>query len=570
LPALAIAIAQPVWSRVDEAAHYDLLDQYAHGVAPSQGSTLIRPETLDLMRRTGIYRWDVYVAPEPAPVLTPQPGGLEGDRRLAWMRRHVWQYSYEAVQPPLAYLVQLPAWLLGDAVAGPLGAVYAVRLLDALVAALLAPLVWLLARAVAPAAPGLALALGLAVAVIPGHVLNETQVTNDSAGTVLGAALTLVAVAWSGAWTRRRVLLTGILLGAALLVKLTLVGVALAVLAAVLWPAAGRGRARRLADVVLLGGAAAACLAPWLVLNTIWYGAPTQSAASSALNTVPEAHSSAAATIGTLLNLWVTFWAGEPLLFTLRAGWPVAVVAALLSILGGAGVLRLLRTRIEGVRRPALALCLGVVIVQVSLSVVAPLTVGSGFLPPGRYLYPALAAGAVVAGAGLWRELRGRIARAASLALYGLASLVAISVFSLQGPAPPVGPTAPPPAAARNLGLSGEGGFAGLQVQVDEVFAEPGSIGWLHLTVSNRGSQAVERSPMPSVVLDGRPAGGGFYLAGSPLPERIAPGDTVCGWVVLHVTAGSLVSAHRIALQFPDVAPLDYSIVGPIEISWNR
>jgi hypothetical protein len=59
-------------------------------------------------------------------------------------------------------------------------------------------------------------------------------------------------------------------------------------------------------------------------------------------------------------------------------------------------------------------------------------------------------------------------------------------------------------------------------------------------------------------------------LAGSPLPERIAPGETVDGWVVLHVTAGSLAAAHRIELRFPDVAPLDYSTMGPIEIALNR
>jgi len=559
-----------VWSRVDESAHYDLIDQYAHGVAPLEGSTLIRPETLDLMRRTGVYRWDVYVAPQPAPAFTPQPAGLEGERRLAWMRRHVWQYSYETVQPPLAYLAQLPVWTLGDLVGGPLGAVYAVRLLDALVAALLAPLVWLLARAVAPAATGLALALGLAVAVIPGHVLNETQVTNDSAATVLGAALTLVAIAWSGAWTRRRVLLAGVLLGAALLVKLTLAGVAPAVLVSVLWPAAGRGRARRLADALLLGGCAAACLAPWAVFNVAWFGALTQSAAASGLNTVSVEPYTAGGLIGAALNLWVTFWAGEPLLFTLRAGWPIAVVAALLCILAGAGAIRLSRTPGPGVRRRALALCGAALAGQLALTAIAPLTVGSGFLPPGRYLYPALAAGAVVAGVGLWRELPGRIARGGAAAVYALACLAAIGLYAVQGPAPPVGPTAPPPAAASSLGLSGEGGFAGLQVQVDDVFADRGSIGWVHLTISNRGTQAVEWSPMPSVLLDGRPAGAGFYLAGTPLPERIAPGDTVSGWVVLHVTAGSLASAHRIALRFPDVAPLDYSIIGPIEISWNR
>jgi hypothetical protein len=74
---------------------------------------------------------------------------------------------------------------------------------------------------------------------------------------------------------------------------------------------------------------------------------------------------------------------------------------------------------------------------------------------------------------------------------------------------------------------------------------------------------------MPSVILDGRPGGLGYYLASTQLPERIGPGVTVTGWIVLHLS-GSLQSAHLVKLHFPDVAPLDYSVAGPVDISWQR
>jgi len=41
VPCLALAIGQPVWSRVDEAAHYDVIAQYAAGVYPRDATTTL-------------------------------------------------------------------------------------------------------------------------------------------------------------------------------------------------------------------------------------------------------------------------------------------------------------------------------------------------------------------------------------------------------------------------------------------------------------------------------------------------------------------------------------------------
>ena len=107
-----MALGQPVWSRVDEAAHYDVIAQFAAGIYPRDALTTIRPETLDVMRRTGVYGFVVdntYVQPDPG--FQAMPDGLNDAEHVLWIRRHGYEYSYEAFQPPLYYALALPAWL---------------------------------------------------------------------------------------------------------------------------------------------------------------------------------------------------------------------------------------------------------------------------------------------------------------------------------------------------------------------------------------------------------------------------------------------------------------------------
>jgi len=155
VPALAVALGQPVWSRVDEAAHYDVIAQYAAGVYPHDSVTTIRPETLQVMQQTGVYGFVVdnsYQRPDAG--FQAMPSGLSDAEHVVWIRRHGWQYSYEAFQPPLYYALALPAWKIGDRLGGALGALYGVRIFDALLAALLAPLAMLIALRLWPANPG--------------------------------------------------------------------------------------------------------------------------------------------------------------------------------------------------------------------------------------------------------------------------------------------------------------------------------------------------------------------------------------------------------------------------------
>ena len=68
-----MALTQPVWSRVDEAQHADFIVQLSHGVYPAADSTILDPETLRLMKSTGVFRFAEPGA-YPAPDLTDRPG----------------------------------------------------------------------------------------------------------------------------------------------------------------------------------------------------------------------------------------------------------------------------------------------------------------------------------------------------------------------------------------------------------------------------------------------------------------------------------------------------------------
>ena len=269
MPALAIALGQPVWSRVDEAAHYDVIAQYAAGVYPRDSVTTIRPETLEVMERTGVYGFVVdnaYARPDVSTGFHAIPSGLADSAHVLWIRRHGFQYSYEAFQPPLYYLSALPAWVVGKAVGGSLGAVYAVRIFDALLAALLAPLSMLIALRLWPANAAAAWTAAVLAVVLPGVPLNLTSITNDGLVSVLGATCILVAI--DGRWTWRRIALTGALLGAALLTKTTAVALVPAIALALL----GKSRAGGLRPLVWGGAVTAVLFVPWLMSNLAIYG----------------------------------------------------------------------------------------------------------------------------------------------------------------------------------------------------------------------------------------------------------------------------------------------------------
>src|SRR5205823_11016175 len=116
-----------------------------------------------------------------------------------------------------------------------------------------------------PIFPGRRAAAWLAVAmvaILPGLLLNGTQVTNDTLAAVLGAATLLAALTGHRrGWPTRWQVITGLAFGAAMVTKLTTVGLALPLLVAFVWPQA------RLRAGAVTAFAAAIVVAPWLALN---------------------------------------------------------------------------------------------------------------------------------------------------------------------------------------------------------------------------------------------------------------------------------------------------------------
>src|SRR5438445_120598 len=94
VPALLVTAGQPIWSRVDEAQHWDFIAQLAHGAYPVEGQTMIRQETADLMAETAIFRWNVP-GEQPIPLtrdgtrFTTVPPYLHGYARKLWIGRHI-------------------------------------------------------------------------------------------------------------------------------------------------------------------------------------------------------------------------------------------------------------------------------------------------------------------------------------------------------------------------------------------------------------------------------------------------------------------------------------------------
>ncbi len=565
-PAVLLAIVQPVWSRVDEAWHADVLAQYAHGVYPVLGVTGIRPEIRQEMEQTGVFRWDSFTAPPPDPTLTmfgPPPNDVTPYQRGVWVRRHIWEYSYEALQPPIYYLVAAPLWMGGDAIGGTTAAIYSVRLLDAALIALLAPLTLLLARQLFPGRARLAVGAAAITAVVPGFVLNASQITNDAAAAVLGAVCLLVAArGLRRGWSVPSAALLGAAFGAALLVKPTVIALAPALAYAVLWPRATH--LERIGRALASVASAVVVVAPWLLLNLAIYHSPTTGPAGQALNsaTVPWGPGPSFVILN-LSNVFITFWSGDQLPYTARLAWPLAALLVPLTALAGAGLVRLLQDK-DG-SRAAIGLPILAVLGGVTMALVLPLASHNDFFSPGRYTYPELSAVAVLLSGGLLRELSGKAGTAAVAGVVAGSACV-ILAYAFLGPAPkPGAPTHPPPGAALRT-VTGQSGRAGLLVRVEEIRVSSDGV-WARVSAANSNSRLIEWSPMPEVRVDGDLIGTGLYAASDRFPETLTPGQAVSGWIRLSGDHARLASGNRLRFLFRDVAADDYHDVGDLVVA---
>lgn len=574
VPAVAMAFVQPVWQLTDEAQHTDVLAQYAHGIYPVEGTTTLRPETVAIMVTTGNYRWSPpETVPRPAVVdpaqFGPPPPYLSGKEFKLWVRRHIWWFSYEAMQPPLFYALAAPAWSAAYNAGGPFAAVTVVRVLNALLLALLGPLTLATAWLLAPGRRVLAVSAVVLTAFLPGLLLNGSQVTNDTLGAVLGSACVLLAARLArGAWSWRGGLLLGGLFGLTLLAKLTDGGLVVGLAAAWAWPAL-KLRApwrHQLAVGAAAAGLALLVLLPWLLLNLATYGHPVP--APEAARLLGAGTSGSTYTVWQSLNYnFQTFWTGEHKDTLPYTG--VMVVAMIgLGLVAAIGLARLLRgTAWLTVERGALVVLCAAVGGQAAWALSVPSTSGLGGMAPGRYIYPVVAAAMVLFAAGFWARVRRAGWLLAMAALFAGMSAANLGAYAAGHTAISNAQRNGPPTYAVVHDVSAEGYYRGVTVTADRIVTDPrvGGI-WVHLHVKNESLVAADWWPSPNVKVSNGVRGSGDYPSSAPFPETLPAQSEFWGWIRLGVKPTRVPAGSTMTLTFPDVAANHYRDVSNLVV----
>ena len=411
---VAFALIQPVWSRVDEAQHFHYVQYLVENrTLPVEGQTFISREVMDVSLAENQWGWrpagalstPLYL--DPAQWI-PVPEGLGDQDREKWVRRNLWQFNYEAMQPPLYYLVNSPVYaaLPDDSFIR----LYGMRLLAALLASAMVPITFLVAREAFPDSRLVLYGAPVVVLLTQGYALNMSQASNDVLAVPLAAAamlvlLRLVGRGFSWQWS----LLAGVLIGASLLSKLTTIFLLPVALLALSMPVAYRRQrpGRALLNAGIIFGVAAVLVAPWLAHNLAVYGDAT--GASAARPLMSSFFWSPAISTDTLRldELLPTYWFGEPVFPFPFWTWAwIAVGPAMMA--AGVGLLYYFldqnRRQVPDVRIRVLFL-LFAFIISAAVSLVIPFASGIGGVP-GRYLYPLMPAGAFLLMFGMDRLLR--------------------------------------------------------------------------------------------------------------------------------------------------------------------
>jgi 4-amino-4-deoxy-L-arabinose transferase-like glycosyltransferase len=413
------AVVQPVWSRVDEAQHYHYVQYMTENAAlPVEGETFVSPEVLGVSLATGQWGWRPAGALSTPPHLNPEewitpPEGLEDPEREKWVRRNLWHFNYEAMQPPLYYAVNVPVYAaLPD---DPFVKIYGMRLLAALLASAVLPITYLMAREAFPDSRLVVFGAPVAALLVQGYALNMSQMTNDALAVPLAATAMLVLLRMIGRGLRWQTsALAGALVAASLLTKMTTMFlVPLLVLAPAMLVAYRRENIWRAArHCGIMAGAAAALMAPWLIHNLVVYGDAT--GASAARPLMSSFFWSPVIDPGTLRlsELLPTFWFGEPIFpfHYWTMAW-IAVGPAMVIALGGV-VYYLLgydRRQVPDVHVKILFLAIAFAM-GVTVTILIPFASGIGGVP-GRYLYPLIPVGAFLLLFGIDRLFRRERAR---------------------------------------------------------------------------------------------------------------------------------------------------------------
>jgi hypothetical protein len=243
----SLVLREQIFSPIDELAHTDYVRAIAEeGRLPIYGESHIDPALLAVYYHT-------YPRVE---LTTAQVRDLPPSLGL----------NYEALQFPVFYGLAAPVYRLVDADLRV--AIYGVRLVNVALSAVLLLMVVALLRRVHSLRSGPAVAVALALLLIPGVSLRDSQVTNQVLAAVLVTVLIYLLVQRE-APSRRQTFVEGALLATATLTKLTALAAVFAVVFA--WATRPGGLRPRLTP-----GAAGFILPflPWLAWALPVYGHP--------------------------------------------------------------------------------------------------------------------------------------------------------------------------------------------------------------------------------------------------------------------------------------------------------
>jgi 4-amino-4-deoxy-L-arabinose transferase-like glycosyltransferase len=251
--AVITVLRYPLWSPVDEGAHFDNIVYIAeHGSYPVLGKAMASEQELAIGQ--GIYPKHTTIS--------PRTDGLAG-------------LAYEAFQPPLYYYLAAPLFFLsGDYHTKAIIFRFFGLFLLAVSIALFARL----SRHVLKRRWLLGLGGGLLVFLMPGVIVR--MVTISDVNLAVPLAILTVTELWI-AWERRssvRLLLCGFLVGCSVLTDLylaELIPVFVLVAAAILWQDRGIRDLRNVASGGVLAGVV---VLPWVIFNELKYHAVTASA----------------------------------------------------------------------------------------------------------------------------------------------------------------------------------------------------------------------------------------------------------------------------------------------------
>lgn len=408
------AIRTPMWQYPDEPAHYN----YAFNLASTGQMVEIKAGDWDQERLERL-KADRF------------PAGED----LDWIQ-------YENHQPPLYYA--LVGWLATiEPAASADQRVYALRLFTALIGCLALALAYRFIGLLLPADAWTRLFATLFFAAIPMHAAMLGAVNNDALGEVIAVGLLVAAsVALLGGVTYRRALLIGVLIGLALLTKVTIYPVAGVCAVAILWRIWRRGAGEPKWGLTLMVAVSSIALSGWwFVRNMIVYGladpfglARHDLVVVGQPRTGPITGEAVNYFVTTMFNsFWGQFgWMGVPME---RRVYLVLLVGMILAAIGMAiaiGRLALAgRLRIAGNE----AWILATVVIGVTLAEVVYYNL-TYIQAQGRYLFPALTGLAALMAVG-WRELlfvRFRPA-AYALATIGLVVLNYVAIYRYIIPA---------------------------------------------------------------------------------------------------------------------------------------